>query len=108
MSTREGRILVPKYTPSMKEESGEYCSRNELVIEILRQFEHFYNILIKQGKHPLLNEWKMLSSTLGKSVKVVIGDETITGLAEDIDRNGMLILKLDSGLRRKISAGDIT
>ena len=93
---------------SMKEESGEYCSRNELVIEILRQFEHFYNILIKQGKHPLLNEWKMLSSTLGKSVKVVIGDETITGLAEDIDRNGMLILKLDSGLRRKISAGDIT
>jgi biotin-(acetyl-CoA carboxylase) ligase len=39
---------------------------------------------------------------------VVIGDETLTGLAEDIDDNGMLILKLDSGLRRQISAGDIT
>ena len=60
------------------------------------------------GKYPLLNEWKILSSTIGKSVKVVIGDEMLIGLAEDIDDNGMLILKLDSGLRRQISAGDIT
>ena len=93
---------------SIKEESGRYCSRNELVIEILSQMEHFYSMLINMGKHPLLNEWKILSSTLGKSVKVVIGDETLIGLAEDIDDNGMLILRLDSGLRRQISAGDIT
>ena len=93
---------------SIKEESGKYCSRNELVIEVLRQIEHFYSMLIKLGKYPLLNEWKILSSTLGKSVKVVIGDETLIGLAEDIDDNGMLILKLESGLRRQISAGDIT
>jgi len=93
---------------SVKEESGNYCSRNELVIEVLRQMEHFYSMLMNMGKYPLLNEWKILSSTLGKSVKVVIGDETLIGLAEDIDDNGMLILKLDSGLRRQISAGDIT
>ncbi|MFZ2198396.1 MAG: biotin--[acetyl-CoA-carboxylase] ligase [Thermodesulfovibrionales bacterium] len=93
---------------SIKEESGKCCSRNELVIEILRQIEHFYGMLIELGKYPLLNEWKILSSTLGKSVKVVIGDETLIGLAEDIDDNGMLILELSSGLRRRISAGDIT
>jgi len=93
---------------SIKEETGEYCSRDELVIEVLKQIELFYSMLINLGKQPLLNEWKKLSSTLGKSVKVVIGDETLTGLAEDIDDNGMLILKLDSGLRRQISAGDIT
>ena len=93
---------------SIKEESGKCCSRNELVIEILRQIEHFYGMLIELGKYPLLNEWKILSSTLGNSVKVVIGDETLIGLAEDIDDNGMLILELSSGLRRRISAGDIT
>ena len=92
---------------SIKKESGKCCSRNELVIEILRQIEHFYGMLMKLGKHPLLNEWKILSSTLGKSVKVVIGDEILIGLAEDIDDNGMLILKLDSGLRRQISSGDV-
>lgn len=93
---------------SIKEESGKYCSRNDLVIEILRQFERFYNILIKQGKRSLLVEWKTLSSTINKNVKVVIGDETVVGLAEDIDDNGMLILRLRSGLLRQISAGDIT
>jgi BirA family transcriptional regulator, biotin operon repressor / biotin---[acetyl-CoA-carboxylase] ligase len=93
---------------TIKEESGKYCSRNELVIEILKQIEHFYNMLINIGRYPLLNEWKILSSTLGKSVKVVIGDEMLIGLAEDIDDNGLLILKLDSGVRRQISAGDIT
>jgi len=93
---------------TIKEESGKYCSRNELVIEILKQIEHFYNMLINIGRYPLLNEWKILSSTLGKSVRVILGGETLIGLAEDIDDNGMLILKLASGLRRQISAGDIT
>lgn len=99
---------ISSIAASIKEESGKYCSRNELVIEVLKQIEHFYNMLINQGKYPLLNEWKILSSTLGKSVKVVIGSEKLIGLAEDIDDNGMLILKLDSGLRRRISSGDIT
>jgi BirA family biotin operon repressor/biotin-[acetyl-CoA-carboxylase] ligase len=99
---------IRSFATSIKKDSGEYCSRNELVIEVLRQIEQFYNMLITLGKYPLLNEWKILSSTLGKSVRVIIGDETLIGLAEDIDDNGMLILKLDSGLRRQISAGDIT
>jgi len=107
----EGQDFTDEIRPiatSVIEESGQYCSRNELITEVLRKFEYFYSILINQGKYPLLNEWKILSSTLGKSVKVVIGDETLIGLAEDIDDNGMLVLKLDSGLRRQISAGDIT
>jgi biotin-(acetyl-CoA carboxylase) ligase len=37
---------------------------------------------------------------------VAIGDETVSGFAEDIDDNGMLILKLESGLRRQIPAGE--
>ena len=93
---------------SMKEGSGKYSSRNELIVEILKQFGHFYGILIKEGKQFVLGEWKALSSTIGKNVKVVMGDETITGLAEGIDDNGMLILKLRSGIRKKVSSGDIT
>ena len=62
----------------------------------------------EKGKGPLLNEWKILSSTIGKSVKVETGTETLTGLAEDIDDNGRLILRLEAGLLRRISAGDVT
>jgi len=45
---------------SIKEETGEYCSRDELVIEVLKQIELFYSMLINLGKQPLLNEWKKL------------------------------------------------
>ncbi len=108
MVKKDFKDEIRSIATSIKEESGEDCSRDELIIEILRQFERFYNILIKQGKRSLLDEWKTLSLTIGRNVKVVMGDETVTGFAEDIDDNGMLILKLQSGLLRQISAGDIT
>ena len=55
----------------------------------------------------LINEWKKLSSTLGRKVKVVSGKDTFSGIAEDIDDEGMLILRLPSGGLKKISAGDV-
>jgi len=88
--------------------TGKNSSRNELVAEILRQFEHSYDLLIQNGKQSLLSEWRVLSSTIGENVKVTIGDETLVGFAEDIDDNGMLLLRLQSGLLRQISAGDVT
>lgn len=99
---------IRQIATSIKEGSKKYTPRNELIVEVLKQFDYFYGILIKKGKHFLMSEWKELSSTIGKEVKVVIGEETVSGLAEDIDDNGMLILKLRSGLRRRISSGDIT
>lgn len=97
-----------KIATSVLEESGKFYSRNDLIIEILGQFQRFYVSLLKKGKQPLLQEWKRLSSTIGQRVKVVRGDQVLTGLAEDIDSNGMLILKMDSGCRQRINAGDIT
>jgi len=99
---------ISSIATSVQEESGKNCPRNDLIIELLKQFEHFYRVLIKNGKYPLLDEWRAFSSTIGKYIKVAIGDETVVGFAEDIDDNGMLILKLESGLRRQISAGDVT
>ena len=93
---------------SLQEESGEHTSRNELIIEILKQFEHFFGILMQKGKSSLLNEWRILSATIGREVKVVMGEETVTGFAEGIGDNGMLILRLRTGVQRQISAGDVT
>jgi BirA family biotin operon repressor/biotin-[acetyl-CoA-carboxylase] ligase len=56
----------------------------------------------------LLEEWKRLSSTLGKKVNVVIGNRTLFGVAESIDGEGRLILRLASGEVEKIHSGDLT
>lgn len=92
---------------SIKDNTGEYHSRSRIIIQILKEFEAFYNIFKKKGSVPLLKKWKQLSSTIGKNVRVTTGRETISGVAEDIDEEGMLILKLRSGVLKKISTGDV-
>jgi BirA family transcriptional regulator, biotin operon repressor / biotin---[acetyl-CoA-carboxylase] ligase len=93
---------------SIKEEAGKRFSRNELIIETLKEFDRLYRLFNKQGKLPLLKEWKDLSSTIGRKVQVSMGDEILIGIAEDVDESGMLILKLQSGVLKRISSGDVT
>ncbi|MDP3258952.1 MAG: biotin--[acetyl-CoA-carboxylase] ligase [Thermodesulfovibrionales bacterium] len=83
-------------------------SRTLIIAAILNELERWFKVLIKGGRIQLINEWKKLSSTLGRKVKVVSGKDAISGIAGDIDDEGMLILRLPSGGLKKISAGDVT
>lgn len=93
---------------SIKEELGKIQSRTFIIAEILKELEHWYKVLLNEGRKPLFDEWKRLSSTLGRKVRVTAGDNVFTGVAEDIDKGGMLILRLPSGMLKKISSGDLT
>ena len=93
---------------SLKAESGKHHARGKIIISILKEIEFWFYILKREGRVPLLEEWRRLSSTLGKEVVVTIGEDTVRGMAEDIDDEGLLILGLPSGLKKKISAGDIS
>jgi BirA family biotin operon repressor/biotin-[acetyl-CoA-carboxylase] ligase len=93
---------------SLLDETGRRYSRTAIVAGILKEFEHWYQLFLKRGRAPLLLEWKRLSATLGKSVRVATAGEMIQGVAEDLDDEGMLILRLSSGETRLISAGDLT
>jgi BirA family biotin operon repressor/biotin-[acetyl-CoA-carboxylase] ligase len=47
-----------------------------------------------------------MSDTLGREIRARIGEEEITGTAEDIDETGALLVRTDAGLRRILS-GDV-
>jgi BirA family biotin operon repressor/biotin-[acetyl-CoA-carboxylase] ligase len=93
---------------SLKNETGIVYSRTEIVAEILNEVDRWYKTLKVMDRDALLSEWKRLSSTLGREVNVVTGQGTITGLALDIDGEGMLMIKLASGEVKRISSGDVT
>ncbi len=93
---------------SVRIETGSDFPRNEIIIQLLREFELWFSILKKEGKKPLLDAWRSHSSTLGRRVSVNMPDVSYTGIAEDIDDSGMLILKMRSGKRVTISSGDIS
>lgn len=101
-------LEVSQIATSIKREIGREFSRTDVAIEVLKEFNKWYNILIKNGKKDILSEWRDCSSTIGKKVKATIGDNIYKGIAEDIDQEGLLILKLFDGSLIKIDAGDIT
>jgi len=93
---------------SVREESGKRFSRAPIIVEVLRELENWYRTLINGERPWLLKRWKELSSTTGKKVIITVGSETFSGLAVDIDEDGMLLVQLHSGDIRRISAGDLT
>lgn len=76
-----------------------------LVCNVLQQSEQFVR---KVQHHPsqVLTAWRSRSATLGRPVRIA-GSEEMTGIAEDIDPHGALLLRTPNGLRR-VLAGDVS
>ena len=98
---------IQKNTTSLKETSGKEISRVKLVQTFLQEFEKYYEKLKKKGFSSILKEWKLYSHTLGKKIRVDIGERIITGEAIDINESGALILKKEDGELIKIISGTI-
>lgn len=103
---------LPKGATSLKEElrrakRGEEISRIELAKKILEMLDEYYIMLKEKGPKPIIEEWKGLSAMLGSRVKAILPNRTIEGQAHDIDPDGALVLRLDSGVLEKVSSGDI-
>lgn len=92
---------------SVKAETGIEYSRVRLIAAILNSMDFWYNRLLKAERTAVLEEWKKLNSTLGRPVSVFIGAEALKGIAEDIDEEGMLLVRLPTGSLKRIMAGDI-
>lgn len=97
----------------MKSGRGEAVSniqslRDSLISGALNEMDQWYGVTVAEGRKPLLDEWRRLNTTLGKVLRVKIGEEVVTGVAEDIDEYGMLLLRLPSGELKRISSGDVS
>jgi BirA family biotin operon repressor/biotin-[acetyl-CoA-carboxylase] ligase len=96
---------APLATSVMTELERE-VSREALAAGILNEFEVLY--LAAQAGEPIHEEWRARLDTLGKEVRVRFGDQVEEGLAEDVDRDGSLILRRADASRVTIAAGDVT
>ena len=55
-----------------------------------------------------LEKWRQFSATLGNMVTVRGVSETYTGLARDINAEGALVVVLEDGQEKVLTAGDVT
>ena len=103
----EKKSLIPQAT-SLREEQGAEISRVVLLQEILRRLESNYFLLENKGPEEIINKWRSFTLTLGTRVKVDFQNKHIEGQATDIDVDGALLIRKDSGLMQKVSSGDVT
>jgi len=100
---------LPYPASSLKEITGRGVNRLNLLQSILYCFEERYLEFQKQGVEKILDKWRHFSATLGRRVKLGIsrGKFGLVGEAVDIDRDGSLLIRKDSGLIERVMAGDI-
>ena len=92
---------------SLKEQKKENVNRINLLQELLRKIEANYLLFQTRGAGLIIEKWRDYNITLGKRVKVYAHKEHYEGEAIDIDTDGGLLLRSDSGLTQKVTAGDV-
>ena len=98
---------IQENTISLKEILGKEVLRVKLVQTFLQGFEKYYESLKRREFSSILKEWKLYSHTLGKKIKVDMGERIITGEAMDINESGALILKKEDGQLVELISGTI-
>ncbi len=95
------------FSTSLSAEAGDRINRTVLLQEHLRSFERWYQVFLANSPE-VLREWQKLNMTVGSQIRVVGAGETLEGLAQGIDEDGRLIIRLDDGSIRFVSAGDVS
>jgi BirA family biotin operon repressor/biotin-[acetyl-CoA-carboxylase] ligase len=100
------KSLIAQAT-SLKQEQGQEISRVVLLQELLRRIENNYLLLEEKGSQEIIHKWRNFTLTLGTRVKVYYQNKYVEGQAADIDIDGSLLIRKDSGLMQKVSSGDV-
>lgn len=91
---------------SLHRELGREAPREELLAALLNRFEALYEEA-RQGD-AVYRAWRSRLETLGRRVRVAFAGQQEEGLAEEVDREGRLVLRRDDGSRVTVDAGDVT
>jgi BirA family biotin operon repressor/biotin-[acetyl-CoA-carboxylase] ligase len=62
---------------------------------------------LRSGENPR-EEWSSRLATLGQMVQVTTAEGVLNGIAEAVDENGALLLRMDDGSVRQLLTGDVT
>lgn len=105
-ANNDAKSLIAGAT-SLKEQGKENINRIELLQELLLKIEENYALFQKKGSQPIIEKWRDYNITLGRRVEVFAHKEHIEGEAVDIDIDGGLLIRRDSGVTEKVMSGDI-
>ncbi len=92
---------------SLNIETNKKFNRNILCSAILKELEKGYLLFLQEGFTPFIEPWKKISHTLGKQVSIHYGENHVHGIAQDIDKEGALIIEDENNIKQRFNFGEI-
>jgi len=93
-------------TTSVLSELNKIVDYHRFLKDLILNLDKYISIFEKEDFVKIISEWKILSDTFGKRVKITSSSGEIVGKAVDVDEFGFLIVATDSGEYKKIMSGD--
>jgi BirA family biotin operon repressor/biotin-[acetyl-CoA-carboxylase] ligase len=95
---------IAQLATSLLREAGKEVSREDLLVSFLTRFGELYELPLPQ----LVDRWRDGLETLGREVAVTMAGETHRGVAERVDDEGNLLLRLPDGAMMTFEAGEVS
>jgi len=99
--------LLPEGATSLFEEKGSELSRLDFVKGLIGHMDKYYQLFNRGKMEDIIKEYKKLSAVLDRRIQINYHNKFISGHAVDVDKEGALILRTDSGFNERILAGDV-
>lgn len=96
----------PYRAASMAALLGRFVDRNELLVSILTEMDSRYAGIKREGITRVVREYSSRCATLGRRVKVILGDRSFEGVVAGINDEGALEVDTGKGITR-VYAGDV-
>lgn len=97
---------ITQIAASLESALGGYVSRNKILSVLINHMDKLY-MLLPDGE-AIFKKWRALMTMLGKNVQVACGEEKIKGIAQDVSRDGSLLVLCENGKLNKVVAGDVS
>ena len=79
----------------------------EALEDLSRSFARWFALWEAKGFAPIREAWMASAPGIGKPCVARLDRETVQGVAEGLDMDGVLLMRLDDGGLRRIAAGDV-
>lgn len=92
---------------SVAESRGTAVVRADFAAALCGRLEHWFDQFVADGAAPVVAAWKQHARFFGRRVHVSAGRDQLDGVAEDLEEDGALRLRLDDGRVTRIVAGEV-
>jgi BirA family biotin operon repressor/biotin-[acetyl-CoA-carboxylase] ligase len=99
--------LVAIATSAALARGGAAVGRADFAASLSARLEHWFDHFVSDGTAAVTAAWKQHARFFGRRVRVTAGRDVLEGLAEDLDDDGALRLRLDDGRVTRIIAGEV-